>query len=427
MSSPTLERVLKRAWNAPFWRERLAAAGYSVELEAGAQEAVLGRLHPLAKDDLLANAPPRSDAMLTGPLEAAYVFRTGGTTGEPKFSVFASAEFQAMVGGFVTAYRAAGLDPGDRVANVFTVGSLYASFVFVNRCLEEIGVVNLPYTMSAPPDLVASQWDLFGLSAVMGFPSHLMKVVRAIGPGRVEKVFFAGEHLHDEDRRILTEDFGVGLIASGGYGAVDTGLMGFQCQACAGSVHHVLTDHARLDIVDTETLEPVRDGEVGQVLVTCLDRLLMPVIRYDIGDRARWIPGPCPCGRPEPRFELLGRGGDTLRIGYANVAHDEIVRSLGTAAAAVQLVKERIDGKDLLRIRFEPRWPGPAGALTSTPGDPVPVEQLLSRITEAKPDLARMAASGQIAPIVVEAVSPGDLPRSQLTGKQIKVEDRSLR
>ena len=427
MSSLGLRRVFERAWNAPFWRPRLAAAGYTTDLEDRAHDAVLGRLRPLVKEDLLDHAPPRSDAMLTGPLEAAYVFRTGGTTGQPKFSVFASAEFQAMVAGFVTAYRAAGLDAGDRVANAFTAGSLYASFVFVNRCLEEIGVVNLPYTMSAPPELVASQWDLFGLTAVMGFPSHLLKVVRAIGPGKVKKVFFAGEHLHDEDRRILTEDFGVGLIASGGYGAVDTGLMGFQCQACSGSVHHVLSDHARLDIVDAETLAPVGDGEVGQVLVTCLDRLLMPVIRYDIGDRARWIPGPCPCSRPEPRFELLGRGGDTLRIGYANVAHDEIVRSLGTAAAAVQLVKERVDGKDLLRIRFEPRGIGPMRATTPSAGDPVPVEQLISRILEAKPDLARMIGSGQMAPIVVEAVAPGGLPRSQLTGKQIKVEDRSLR
>ncbi len=427
MSSLPLKRVLERAWNAPFWRTRLAAAGYTPDLDDRARDDVLGRLRPLAKDDLLENAPPRSDAMLTGPLEAAYVFRTGGTTGEPKFSVFASAEFQAMVSGFVTAYRAAGLDPGDRVANVFTAGSLYASFVFVNRCLEEIGVVNLPYTMSAPPELVASQWDLFGLTAVMGFPSHLVRIVRAIGPGKVQKVFFAGEHLHDEDRRILTEDFGIGHIASGGYGAVDTGLMGFQCLACSGATHHVLADHARLDIVDPETLEPVGDGEVGQVLVTCLDRLLMPVIRYDIGDRARWIPGPCPCGRPEPRFELLGRGGDTLRIGYANVAHDEIARSLGPAAAAVQLVKERVDGKDLLRIRFEPRPVGSGPPRTPAPDDPMPIEQLIARILEAKPDLGRMTGNGQIAPIVVEAVAPGDLPRSQLTGKQIKVEDRSLR
>lgn len=417
---PVLAEVLSRAVQAPFWRQRLAEAGDAGDRDRRSALERLRALPVLTRDDLFDHGPPHSEAMLTGALASAYVFRTGGTTGHPKFSVFSSAEFRAMVEPFVLTYRAAGLEPADRVANTFTVGSLYASFVFVNRCLEEMGVVNLPYTMSAPPELVASQWDLFGLTALMGFPSHLMSVVKAIGPGKIRKLFYAGEHLHAPDRRILTEEYGIAHIASGGYGAVDTGLMGYQCRAATGSEHHVLVDHAVVEIVDAETLEPVSDGEPGRVLITCLDRLLMPMIRYDIGDRARWLAEPCPCGRPEPRFELLGRGGDALRIGIANVGHDEIALALQEVAAVVQIVKERHDGSDRLLVRYEPR-----SAQQGAGGRRAP-DELSRLVLAAKPDLAKMVAAGQIAPVVVQEVPAGALPRSPLTGKQIKVEDRSV-
>ncbi|MBU6428315.1 MAG: hypothetical protein KGR26_04855, partial [Cyanobacteria bacterium REEB65] len=412
-----LQELLTQAIAAPFWRQRLQAAGYSNTAAKADPHGILRNLSPLTRDELLGHAPPRSDAMLTGPLQSAYVFRTGGTSGEPKFSVFSTAEFRAMIHPFVQTYRAAGLEPTDRVANVFAVGSLYASFVFVNRCLEELGVVNLPYTMAAPVELVASQWEGFGLDTVMGFPSHLMRLVPAVGPGKIRKLFYAGEHLHAEDRRVLTQRYGIDHIASGGYGAVDTGLMALQCRAANGSEHHVLTAHTLLEIVHPESFEPVAPGEVGMVLVTCLDRYLMPILRYDIGDLACWLVDPCPCGLAEPRLELLGRGGDALRIGIANVAHGEIASALADVASFIQLVKERDGGKDVLRVRYE---------LRSRTAPLFDLSDLQQRIRQAKPDLAKMLDAGQIAPIVVEQVSSGSLPRSPLTGKQLKVEDRSI-
>lgn len=414
---PHQERVatlLERAIKSSFWGPRLEAAGWRPGLAPDDAMAVLGRLQPLTKEELLDHGPPLRTDMLTRPLGDAYVFRSGGTTGKPKFAVFANEEFRALVGPFIRTYRAAGLALGDRVANLFTCNSLYASFIFVNRCLEEMGVLNLPYTMAAPPDLVARQWDLFGLNTVLGFPSHLLQVVPAIGPGKVEKLFYAGEHLYEDDRRVLREQFGVKHIASAGYGAVDTGLMGFQCSCCRGSEHHVLDENAILEIVDPETFEAVPDGEPGLILVTVLDRLLMPVLRYSIGDMGRWLPAEeCACGAAERRFELLRRGDDVLRIGIANVAYDEILEAVGGYAAAMQLVKEREGGRDRLRIRIEPR------------GGRVPDEVLRDRIYATKPDIPKMVGSGHIFDLAFEWLEPGGIARSPLTGKLRKVEDRA--
>ncbi|MBI6545777.1 MAG: hypothetical protein HY692_03225 [Cyanobacteria bacterium NC_groundwater_1444_Ag_S-0.65um_54_12] len=408
-----LTKLFERARLAPFWRERLAKAGYAADLEPAEFSAVMRALPPLTRDDLLQHGPPHSLDMLTGPLEAAYVFRTGGTSGRPKFSLFSVGEFRAMTRPFLQAYRAAGLRPSDRVANLFVCNSLYASFIFVNRCLEEMGTLNFPYTMAAPAELLASQWGLFGLNTVIGVPSHLLQVMPVIGPNRIEKVFYAGEHLHKEARWRMQQEFGVKHIASGGYGAVDTGLMGYQCERCQGAEHHVLSEHAWLEIVDPESWQPVEYGAEGLILVTCLDRFLMPILRYSIGDLGRFMVEPCPCGREEPRFELLRRGDDALRIGVINVAYDEIQNAIGDAVGALQLVKERESGRDRLRIRLEPRaeLPDLAG--------------LRQRILTSKPDFAKIMEQGLIGELVLEMVPPGALARSPLTGKLFRTEDRS--
>ncbi|EPH3435667.1 long-chain-fatty-acyl-CoA reductase, partial [Klebsiella michiganensis] len=59
------------------------------------------------------------------------------------------------------------------------------------------------------------------------------------------------------------------------------------------------------------------------------------VIRYDIGDMGRWLPGECPCGAPSPRFELLGRHGSLVRIGTMFIQPQRLAT---LADAPVQLI-----------------------------------------------------------------------------------------
>ncbi|HEY9722702.1 MAG TPA: AMP-binding protein [Oscillatoriaceae cyanobacterium] len=401
---------------SPFYRERFA--GLTVRGRAD-----LPHVPVLDKDSFMAASPPRGEATLTGPLSGAYVFRSGGSSGEPKFSVFSVEEFRRFVHFFMRAYTAAGLEASDRVGNLFAAGSLYASFVFVNRFLEELGVLNFPFSTTASAEVVADHVRLFGINTLVGFPSWLLQVAERLAAEglKIEKVFYAGEHLYEEERRFLRERLGCRVIASAGYGAVDTGLMGYQCEAATGSVHHVLADHVYLEIVDPETFAPLPDGEEGLILVTNLDRTRQPVIRYNIGDLGRMVPGACPCGRTSPRFELRRRGDDVLRIGYANVTYDEVSAAFARfpeLTATVQMVKEREERRDKLGFRIEVRELERLDRASLS-------GRLTEALAEAKPDIGKLLASGYIHPIGFEFLPPGGIPRLPVTGKFKRTLDLS--
>lgn len=380
---------------------------------------------PLTKDLLIAHSPPESTELLTGELEAAYVFRSGGTTGSPKFSPFSFDEFRRIAALFLRTYGAAGLRATDRVANLFASGSLYASFVFINRLLEEMGCVSFPFTGNAPAEVVGRHMELFAINTLVGFPTWLLEVVQRLGPearSKVEKIFYAGEHLYPEEKAYLHETLpNLEILASAGYGAVDTGIMGFQCQHSTGSVHHLHADQVLFELVDPATMRPVSGDEEGLLLVTTLDRFLMPIIRYSIGDRARWVEEPCACGRTLPRFALLGRNDD-LRIGYATVAYDEVMRAVAEHAmltSTVQLVKEREDMRDRLVVHAEVRadFAGDADALAS---------ELKASLFKHKPDLAKLVATGHIHDLTVRVRGLGDIPRVPVTGKVRRTVDSTL-
>jgi phenylacetate-coenzyme A ligase PaaK-like adenylate-forming protein len=408
---------------SPFYRARLAA------LPPDDPEA-LGAIPVLTKEDLVTNTPPESEALLTGPLAAAYLFRSGGTTGAPKFSPFSVDEFKHWVDIFKRTYAAAGLTPDDRVANLFVCGSLYASFIFINRMVEEMGCLNLPFTASATPLSVSAQIERFDVNVLMGIPSWLLEVVSALGPEaarRITKVFYGGENLYPEEREWLHSRLpNLSVLASGGYAAVDSGMIGYQCHASQGGVHHVHADHVILELVDPDTLQPVQPGEVGDILVTTLDRHLMPLIRYRIGDVGRWIDGDCPCGRSMPRFELLGRGGDSLRIGIATVGIEEILPAIAQVpglSTLAQIVKDRRDRKDQLTVRVE-RLADTERLAAMRPSQEL-ADLLVEHVRLQKPDLAKLEASGYVLPLVVEILEPNGIGRIPVTGKIRRVVDRA--
>lgn len=410
------ERVAHAQTHAPFYREHLAGVTLSGLADMPA-------LPVLEKGPFMAASPPDGEGTLTGPMASAYVFRSGGSTGDPKFSLYSHDEFRRTEEIFVRTYTAAGLRPEDRVGNLFAAGSLYASFVFVNRLIEELGCLNFPFSNTASPEVVATHVKMFGINVLVGFPSWLMQVGEAIARegARIEKIFYAGEHLYAEERRFLEEALGCTVIASAGYGAVDTGLMGYQCERMSGRVHHVHADHVVLEFVDPETKRPVAAGEEGLILVTNLDRALQPVIRYNIGDLGRWIEGACPCGRQTPRFELLGRGDDALRIGYASVTYDEVSQAFAGVpelTATIQMVKEREAHKDKLRFRIEVPSPDRLdhAALSA---------RLSAALSAAKPDIGKLLETGYIQPLAFEFLPPGGIPRLAVTGKLKRTLDLS--
>lgn len=94
---------------------------------------------------------------------------------------------------------------------------------------------------------------------------------------------------------------GFGMPVDQNYGANEIGLIAGRCRA---GRYHALAEHCLVEIVDAEG-QPCKPGEAGRVLLTGFNNLAMPLIRYDVGDMAAAVDGPCACGRTLPSFTGL--------------------------------------------------------------------------------------------------------------------------
>lgn len=378
------------------------------------------RVPVLSKDDMRAGTPPQSEALFTGAPHGAHFLRSGGSTGEPALSAFAYPDYEDDMMRAARGLFALGLRPGDRVANLFMAGHLYGSFLSINRALELVGCNNFPFTSATPAKELPPLLRAYGIEVLAGLPSWLMEVFDAIRQDPegvcIRKVFYTGEHFYPQDRERLAREFGVEHFGSLGYGTVDAGPIAYQCQKSHGGVHHLHSDHQFIEIVDPETFEPLPAGEPGELLITNLNRRLMPVIRYRIGDRARWVLEPCPCGRSTPRFELLGRADDMMVVGGINLTYAELhdaAMSVAGVSGPLQLVLSRQSNRDLLTLRIE-------GA------DPRLGDVLAQGVVAKVEMLRRVIDKGQLNPLVVDVLPAGGIERVARTGKIRKVIDRRL-
>lgn len=413
----SLARIIELARQTPFYRERLQG----IDLKS---EYPLCDVPVLTSSDLRAHVPPSGRSLLSREGLNCSVFQSGGTTGVPKTSLFSYEEMELINQCNARGFFAAGLTDQDRVANLWAVGGLYMTFVHMNRMLMEYGCTSFPFSNQTPVDFVHGVAKLFDINCFTGITSVVLNCLREVhrkDPGslRVDKIFFGGEHIYDSDRREMREKFGVEIIRAPGYGTIDSWYLGYQCSQCENGFFHAFDDMVHLEIVDEDDNTPCAPGEVGMIYATALHRTLTPIIRYRVGDKARWVnEGGCACGRTTPRFELLGRGDDVLRVGYDSVDYafmQGLIERVPGASGRVQLEKKRREGRDQLIVRIETARPaGEHAAMT---------ERLVESFLNERPSFAEFLKKGTIWPLQVEWLAENELPQNPRTGKLIRVID----
>ncbi|WP_309893118.1 acyl-CoA reductase [Archangium sp.] len=268
------------------------------------------------------------------PQVAQVYFKSGGSTSEPVLSAFTYEDYEEQMRAMAEGLLAAGLDPReDRCANLFLAGNFYGGFVSFFTILEHMGVVQLPI-VGLPDYRLAAQLVLrHRATALVGMASYIVQLMKSQAElfradRVVKKIFYSGEHMSTAQAEELRREFGVEVIRSACYGSNDVGPMGFACPHCEGGVHHLLTKAQHLEILRLEKDEPVEGTEAGRLIFTSKLRRAQRVERYEIGDLGRWVPGPCPCGRKQPRFELLGRFGDSFRVVGHFISYRALTRIL---------------------------------------------------------------------------------------------------
>jgi phenylacetate-CoA ligase len=310
----------------------------------------------------------RDSQLLTAPMVDGIVFKSGGTTGQPKFSVFTRDEWNTFTHVFGQGMGQLGLSAGDRIANLFYAGELYASFNFIMKSIEACPVPTVQFGISgaAAPHTILATVEEFEINVLAGLPTTILNIAEhcAQDPDRyprikIETILFGGESMYPDQRKRLQSIFPGVRISSIGYASVDAGLLGYADQQCDVDEHRVFGQATIFEIVDEETLKPITETDrPGKVLVTNLTRALMPIIRYPVGDVAIWRESQSQ-DNPDRKFLILGRSEEAARIGPVSLYYEDMRSILGKADLgfhinAFQLVARHFERRDALISKSPP-------------------------------------------------------------------------
>ncbi len=226
---------------------------------------------------------------------------------------------------------------GLRNTDVFQNTSGYGMFtggLGMQNAAEWLGALTVPAATGNSPRQVKFITD-FGTTAIHAIPSYAIRLAEVFGelgvdPRKDTKLttLIIGAEPHTEEQRQRIENL-LGVKAYNCFGMSEMSGPGvaFECQEQNGL--HIWEDSYIVEIVDPETLEPVADGEIGELVLTTLDREAMPIIRYRTRDLTRFIPGDCPCGRTHRRLDRFkGRSDDMFIVKGVNIFPMQIEKIL---------------------------------------------------------------------------------------------------
>ena len=367
--------------------------------------------------------------LLTGPQKDGIVFKSGGTTGSPKFSIFTQAEWDEFTKVFGLGILQSGmLKASDRVANIFYAGQLYASFIFIMRSLEQmpLGIVQYPLGGATPIDEMIATLEQFEITVLAGVPTSIMQIMARLKEQSkslpaLRTIIYGGEAMYEDQLLRIKAVLPAVQCHSIGWASVDGGMLGYVSPDCSLGEHRTFGSASIMEIVDPDTHELIREkGVIGKVLLTNLTRELMPIIRYPAGDMAMWVEDE---GAVDRKLKIMGRSNEGARVGPATL-YLEDVRNLLTRhmqrfeALGFQLVLSHFDHKDCCDIVVGIDSDEQKHAELSS----LLLEDLLSERKMLK-DLIKQDL---IHPLKLSFVSFADLERNPRTGKLKQVIDRRL-
>jgi phenylacetate-CoA ligase len=413
-----VERVAR---TTPFYAARLK------DHPEPADEASWRALPVLTRQDLFDNTYPRSTAMLSCPVEGMMVISTGGSTGVARYTVMTYSEWDRFCDVQAAALALLGAGPADRVANLFIAGSLWPSFLGVHEAIRRVGAVHLPISGNIPVEAILRFCREFDPTVILSLPTAFVFLADlALRDGlafpSLRLVGYGGEQMSAEAEAHVRRGLGPSKIAALGYSSGDAGLMGYQCPHCPPGIYHLPAGFQYLEIIDPLTGEACPPGKSGEIIVTNLARLSMPILRYRIGDAGAFIGGACTCGDPNPRFRLDGRAGEDFKIGGAFISMKAVDACLARFAGQISLNAmveiEDTGGQMVFRLHVEAASPSEAAACAPA---------LREALCEAIPELAAGLERGYIRAVDIVPVRLGGVPRNPITGKAKRLNDLRIR
>lgn len=366
-----------------------------------------------------------NNAVLTDKIENAIVFKSGGTTGNPKYSYFTHDEWEEFTKISGKGFRSNGVKEGDRIANLFYAGELYASFIYITNVIKHAGVgVNYPISGRGAIEESVNLIKMLNINVLAGVPTTIMKIVDYIITNKIQDlkidlILFGGESFYPDQREALHKAFPDCKINSILYASVDGGELGYFDQTCGMDEHRRFDETTILELVDEDSSEVIEEeNRPGKVIITNLCRKLMPIIRYPAGDKAIWTE---PKGTVNRKFRLLGRTEEGVRIGPVTLYIQDVIMVLDfykdeINALNFQIIIEHYDNKDQAIIRLVPM---------EMPANPDEIaNKIINKIYHERHLYLESIESDLIHPLKIEWITNEQLETNARTGKTKRVIDK---
>lgn len=349
----TLYRV---GTHVPFYKKKFEQLKFNYDDIRSLDD--LRRLPFTEKQDLRDNYPY---GLFAVPLrDVVRVHSSSGTSGQATVVGYTRNDIKTWSNLVARVITAAGVTKNDVIQIAFGYG-LFTGGFGLHYGAELIGASVIPISAGNTKRQIQIMQD-FKTTALVCTPSYALVLADAmmemgINPNGLSLRFglFGGEPWSEAMRQEIHQK--LGIVATDNYGLSEVmgpGVSG-ECQECNGL--HINEDHFLLEILDPTTLQPVAEGEIGELVITTLTKEAFPMVRYRTRDLTRFIPEPCPCGRTLKRMQrVMGRTDDMLIIKGVNVFPIQIEKVLFEVEGTephYQIVVERENHADKITVLVE--------------------------------------------------------------------------
>ena len=314
-----LRRTIDICLQSPFYKRVLGERGITSDTIKTIDD--VRRLPFTTKQDLRENYP---FGLVGGNMkDAIRIHSSSGTTGNPTVVTYSRHDIESWANMIARSMYMVGCRDTDVFQNSSGYGMFTGGLGFQYGA-EKLGATTVPAAAGNSKRQIMFIRD-FGTTCLHAIPSYAIRLAEVfheegIDPRstKLHTLFIGAEPHTDEQRRRIERLLGVKAYKSFGMTEMNGPGVAFECQEQNGM--HLWEDNYILEIIDPDTLEPVPDGEIGEMVLTTLDRTMMPILRYRTHDLTRILPGDCPCGRTHRRIDRIkGRTDDMFIIKGVNV------------------------------------------------------------------------------------------------------------
>ena len=340
----------------PFYRNRLDEAGVRPGDIRSLED--LRRIPFTVKNDLRENYP---FGLFTVPMEDIIrIHASSGTTGKPTVVGYTREDIEIWAEVMARTLVSAGAHKGDIIQNAYGYG-LFTGGLGAHYGAEKVGAAVVPISVGNTQRQLMLLQD-FGTTVLCATPSYALYLAETAEekgipirdlPLRVG--VFGAEPWTENMRKEIEKNLNISAIDIYGLSEIIGPGVAAECEAKDGL--HIMDDHFLPELINPETGEVLEDGQTGELVITTLTKVGIPLLRYRIRDITRLNRSRCSCGRTSVRMErVTGRSDDMLIIRGVNVFPSQIegvLLQVPEVAPHYLIYVDRVKNLDSLEVHVE--------------------------------------------------------------------------